>query len=90
MAFSRSSLVDQLEYEGFTSEQAEYGVSQGLLRPAQLHSPLRPAPALKCRRAPGGAGNERQRQTEISEPALDVPTRRPHFTHLDRVKRAVG
>lgn len=27
MAFSRSSLVEQLQYEGFTPEQAEYGVS---------------------------------------------------------------
>ena len=25
-SFSRSELIDQLEYEGFTSEQAEYGV----------------------------------------------------------------
>jgi hypothetical protein len=27
-SFSRSGLVDQLRYEGFTPEQAEYGVSQ--------------------------------------------------------------
>ncbi len=27
-AFSRSSLIDQLKFEGFTAEQAEYGVSQ--------------------------------------------------------------
>lgn len=27
MAFSRSSLVEQLQFEGFTPEQAEYGVS---------------------------------------------------------------
>ena len=26
MAFSRSGLIEQLEYEGFTSQQAEYGV----------------------------------------------------------------
>ena len=27
-AFSRAGLLDQLEYEGFTSEQAQYGVDQ--------------------------------------------------------------
>ena len=27
-AFSRSGFVDQLKFEGFSSEQAEYGVSQ--------------------------------------------------------------
>lgn len=27
MSFSREELLDQLESEGFTSEQAEYGVS---------------------------------------------------------------
>ena len=27
-AFSRSGLIDQLIYEGFTPEQAEYGVNQ--------------------------------------------------------------
>jgi hypothetical protein len=27
MAFSRSGLIDQLVFEGFTQEQAEYGVS---------------------------------------------------------------
>jgi hypothetical protein len=26
MAFSRSGLIDQLEFEGFTPAQAEYGV----------------------------------------------------------------
>ncbi len=26
--FSRSGLIEQLKYEGFTPEQAEYGVSQ--------------------------------------------------------------
>ena len=26
MSFSRQELVEQLEFEGFTSEQAEYGV----------------------------------------------------------------
>jgi hypothetical protein len=26
-AFSRSGLIEQLEYEGFTTAQAEYGVS---------------------------------------------------------------
>ena len=28
MAFSRSGLIEQLEYEGFTHEQAVYGVEQ--------------------------------------------------------------
>lgn len=28
MSFSRSGLIEQLEYEGFTHSQAEYGVSQ--------------------------------------------------------------
>jgi hypothetical protein len=28
MPFSRSGLIDQLEYEGFTPEQALYGVDQ--------------------------------------------------------------
>jgi hypothetical protein len=28
MAFSRSGLIDQLEYEGFTTEQASYGVDK--------------------------------------------------------------
>ncbi|MDR0436153.1 MAG: Ltp family lipoprotein [Propionibacteriaceae bacterium] len=28
MAFSRSGLIRQLMYEGFTREQAEYGVTQ--------------------------------------------------------------
>jgi hypothetical protein len=28
MAFSRSGLIDQLEYEGFTTEQATYGVDK--------------------------------------------------------------
>ena len=28
MAFSRSGLIDQLEFEGFTHEQAVYGVEQ--------------------------------------------------------------
>lgn len=28
MAFSRSGLIEQLEFEGFTTEQAEYGVTQ--------------------------------------------------------------
>ena len=27
-SFSRSGLIDQLKYEGFTREQAEYGVKQ--------------------------------------------------------------
>jgi Host cell surface-exposed lipoprotein len=27
-SFSRSSLIDQLEFEGFTPEQAEYGVQK--------------------------------------------------------------
>jgi hypothetical protein len=27
-AFSRSGLIDQLEYEGFTTEQATYGVDK--------------------------------------------------------------
>ncbi len=27
-SFSRSGLIDQLEYEGFTHEQAAYGVSK--------------------------------------------------------------
>ena len=27
-AFSRSGLIEQLEFEGFTREQAEYGVAQ--------------------------------------------------------------
>ena len=27
-SFSRSGLIEQLEFEGYTSEQAEYGVSQ--------------------------------------------------------------
>ena len=27
-AFSRQGLIDQLLYEGFTPEQAEYGVAQ--------------------------------------------------------------
>ena len=27
-SFSREQLIDQLEYEKFTTEQAEYGVSQ--------------------------------------------------------------
>ena len=26
-SFSRAGLIEQLEYEGFTSEQAEYGVT---------------------------------------------------------------
>jgi len=26
--FSRSSLIEQLKFEGFTAEQAEYGVQQ--------------------------------------------------------------
>jgi Host cell surface-exposed lipoprotein len=26
--FSRSGLIEQLEYEGYTTEQAEYGVDQ--------------------------------------------------------------
>lgn len=26
-SFSRDELIDQLEYEGFTAEQAEYGVT---------------------------------------------------------------
>ncbi len=26
-SFSRSGLIEQLEYEGFTSEQAEYGAT---------------------------------------------------------------
>jgi hypothetical protein len=28
MSFSRSGLIDQLLYEGFTRDQAEYGVSE--------------------------------------------------------------
>jgi len=28
LAFSRSGLIEQLEYEGYTPEQAEYGVNQ--------------------------------------------------------------
>ena len=28
MPFSRQSLIDQLEFDGFTSEQAIYGVEQ--------------------------------------------------------------
>lgn len=28
MEFSRQGLIDQLLYEGFTAEQAEYGVTQ--------------------------------------------------------------
>ena len=28
MAFSRSSLIEQLEFEGFTHSQAVYGVDQ--------------------------------------------------------------
>ena len=28
MSFSRSGLVDQLEFEGFTDAQVEYGVSK--------------------------------------------------------------
>jgi hypothetical protein len=33
MPFSRAGLIDQLEYEGFTSAQARYGVKKaGLLR----------------------------------------------------------
>jgi Host cell surface-exposed lipoprotein len=28
MAFSRSGLIQQLEFEGYTPAQAEYGVSQ--------------------------------------------------------------
>ena len=28
MSFSRSELIDQLEYEGFTYDQAVYGVEQ--------------------------------------------------------------
>jgi hypothetical protein len=27
-AFSREGLIDQLKYEGYTREQAEYGVSK--------------------------------------------------------------
>ncbi len=27
MSFSRSGLISQLEFEGFTTEEAEYGVS---------------------------------------------------------------
>jgi hypothetical protein len=27
-SFSRSGLIDQLEYEGFTPDQAEYGVNK--------------------------------------------------------------
>lgn len=27
MAFSRSGLIDQLEFEGFTADEAEYGVT---------------------------------------------------------------
>jgi hypothetical protein len=27
-SFSRSGLIDQLEYDGYTATQAEYGVSQ--------------------------------------------------------------
>lgn len=61
-SFSHSSLVDQLEFEGFTPEQAEYGVSTtGLQRGA------RTSPASQPGRAQPAVGSRgRARSTRIA------------------------